>query len=90
MNNISKLSTTDKVFVISAILCLLLTTFPLAQGWIGSGDFIPRAGFLMLALTLKPRLFLSKDVFFLGLFFLYMILSGAGGETVGLLVHIME
>lgn len=90
MKSISKLPPTDKIFVFSALLCLLLTTFPLAQGWISRGDFIPRAAFIVLALMLKPRLFLSKDVLFIGLFFLYMIISGSGGETVGLVVNIME
>lgn len=73
-----------------ALLCLLLTTFPLAQGWISHGDFIPRVAFIVLALMLKPRLFLSKDALFLGLFFLYMVISGASGDTVKFVANIME
>lgn len=90
MKSISQLPPIDKIFVFSALLCLLLTTFPLAQGWISPGDFLPRAAFIVLALLLKPRLFLSKDVLFLVLFFLYMIVSGFGGKTVGLVVNMME
>ena len=90
MNNLPKFSTTDQVFVFSALLCLLLTTFPLAQGWISRGDFILRATFIVLAFILKPRLFLSKDALFIGLFFLYMIITGSGRGTVVLIVNIME
>ena len=83
-------SSTDKVFFIAALLCLLLTTFPFSQGWISNGDFIPRALFLAFVVMIKPKLFMTKDVIWLGLFFGYMFISGGVGSFISTTAVIME
>lgn len=83
-------SSTDNAFFIAALFCLFLTSFPLAQGWISFGDFVPRFLFLAFVAVSKPKLFMTKDVVWLGLFFLYMFISGGGRSLVEVSAIIME
>lgn len=80
----------DNAFFVAALLCLFLTSFPFAQGWISHGDFIPRAVFLAFVLLTRPNLFMTKDVFWLGLFFAYMFISGGVSSLVKVVAVIME
>ena len=90
MNKISQLSTKDRIFVLSALLCLFLTTFPLAQGWIPIGDFIPRIVFLGFVATLFSHLILNIDGVLLVIYFLYMIVCGASSLTPSFMANMME
>lgn len=90
MNAFSELNTKDKYYIYSTLLCLFLTTFPLAQGWIRIGDFIPRALFLMVALFLKPSLFMRKDILLLFLYFAYTILMAPDSLGIGMVAEIMQ
>lgn len=83
-------SLAENAFFIAALLCLLLTTFPFAQGWISNGDFVPRALFLAFAVIINPKLFLTKDVFWLGLFFGYVFIAGGVESLVEVTAIIME
>ncbi len=90
MNITNQVSSNNKAFLIAALLCLLLTTFPFAQGWISHGDFIPRALFLALVVVINPKLFVSKDVLWLGLFFAYMFIVGGVSSLIEVSAIIME
>ena len=72
MNRLSKLNSSDRLFVYASLLCLFLTTFPLAQGWISRGDFIIRIAFIAFALVVQPKAFMSKDLLFLAFYFFYV------------------
>ena len=90
MSMFSKIRSKDRPFVAATLLCLFLTTFPLAQGWIGTGDFIPRALFLLFVLFLKPKLFSIKDLSLLLLFFAYSIIMFQNTTFVGWAANFME
>lgn len=90
MSTFSKLQSNDKLFVGAALLCLFLTTFPLAQGWSGLGDFLPRAVFLVLVLVLYSPLLFNLDTALIVIYFFYMIICGAHGFDVGIMGNIME
>ena len=84
----------SKLFLYFSLLILFLTGFPLAQGWLPIGDFRPRVLFLLVALALYPKRFLSKDLIWLYLFFIYQtvayLLSDTILEPINLLSRLME
>lgn len=90
MNRLSKLNSSDRLFVYASLLCLFLTTFPLAQGWISRGDFIIRIAFIAFALVVQPKAFMSKDLLFLAFYFFYVFITDVSDAGVGLIAKIME
>ena len=90
MNTINKLQSADKLFVSLSLVCLFLTTFPLAQGWIPIGDFIPRAIMLLFVAILWPKLLFQNDVFFLFLYFLIVYFAEPSQDLIQLVANLME
>lgn len=90
MSTFSKLQSSDKLFVGAALLCLFLTTFPLAQGWIPIGDFIPRFVFLVLVAVLYSNLLFTIDGALLAMYFFYMVVCGAHSLSYPFLANVME
>lgn len=84
----------SKTFLFFSLFILFLTSFPLAQGWLPLGDFRPRVLFLLLALVLYTKRFLSKDLIWLYLFFIYqvlaIVLSGNSLDPINLMSRLME
>ncbi len=90
MSTFSKLQSKDRTFIGTALLCILLSTFPLVQGWSGLGDFLPRAAFLVFVMAFYLPLLLTKDTALLAISFSYMIICGAHSFDVGFMANIME
>lgn len=90
MSIFSKIQSKDRLFVAATLLCLFLTTFPLAQGWIGTGDFLPRALFLIFVLFLKPKLFSISDISLLFVFFAYSIIMTPDNTIIVWAANFME
>lgn len=53
------------------LVVLILTTFPLAQGWIMTGDFIPRALLILVVALFNPKLIFRVDFLLLIFYYLY-------------------
>lgn len=65
----------NRAFLYFALIILFLTTFPLAQGWLPLGDFRPRLLFIIAAIVLYTKRFITKDLLWLYLFFAYQLLA---------------
>lgn len=90
MSTFSRLQSNDKIFVGAALLCLFLTTFPLAQGRVPIGDIIPRSVFLVLVAVLYSNLLFTIDGALLAMYFFYMIVCGAQSLSDHFLANVME
>lgn len=90
MSTFSELRSRDRLFIVAALLCLFLTTFPLAQGWIPIGDFIPRFIFLVLVAVLYSNLLFTIDGALLAMYFFYMVVCGAQSLDVSFMANVME
>ena len=89
MSTFSKLQSKDRFFLVATLLCLFLTTFPLAQGWIPIGDFIPRFAFLGLVSVLFSHLLVTVDGALLAIYFFYMVVCGAQSISIPFIANVM-
>ena len=80
----------NKCLLYFFMVVLTLTTFPLAQGWLGTGDFIPRAVLILITLLIFPRLLFNKDIFLLLVFFAYVYIVSPHIELIPFLANLME
>lgn len=88
------LSNNNRAYVYLALIVLLLTTFPLAQGWLPFGDVRPRVLFIAVTVLLFADRFISKDLIWLYIFFVYQFwayyASGIQFNYVNCLTQAME
>lgn len=61
----------SKIYVYIALAALFMTSFPLFQGWVPIGDFMPRALFMLVSFFFVP--YLLKEKAFLCLLFYYLV-----------------
>lgn len=61
----------SKIYVYIALVALFMTSFPLFQGWVPIGDFMPRALFMLVSFLFVP--YLLKEKAFLCLLFYYLV-----------------
>lgn len=88
--SIQQRNSTNRGFLVIVLLCLILTTFPLAQAWIGIGFFIPRAVMLMAVVFFTPRVLKQTDFLLLVLYFLYIFVVRTNSDLVGIAANYFE
>lgn len=83
-------NSSNRAFLFVVLSCLILTTFPLAQAWIGIGFFIPRAIMLLAVLFFTPSVLKQTDFLLLGLYFLYILVVNTNSDIVGIAANFFE